>query len=61
MRDKSQGITRDEKVQEQPRDKARAQTAHKTEPGHMPPQPGQKPDQSDEDDELQPLREKSGF
>jgi hypothetical protein len=62
MRDKSQGITRDDKAQDQPRDEARARTAYKTEPGHMPPQPGQKPDQqSDEDDELQPLREKSGF
>jgi hypothetical protein len=62
MRDKSQGITLDEKAQEQPKDKQRAQTAHKTGPGHMPPQPGQKPEQkSDEDDELQPLREKSGF
>ncbi|MCK1395002.1 hypothetical protein [Bradyrhizobium sp. 1] len=57
MRDKSQGITLDEKAQEQPKDKERAQTAHKTEPGHMPPQP----DQSGKDDELQPLREKSGF
>jgi hypothetical protein len=58
MRDKSQGITLDEKAQEQPKDKERAQTGHKTEPGHMPPQPGQR---SDKDDELQPLREKSGF
>lgn len=62
MRDKSQGITLDERAQDQPRDKARARTAHKTEPGHMPLQPRQKPHQkSDEDDELQPLREKSGF
>ena len=51
----SQGIVRDEKSQEQPKDKERAQTAHKSEPGHMPRQPTKK------DDELQPLREKSGF
>jgi hypothetical protein len=56
MRDKSsQGIVLDEKSQEQPEDKERVQTPHKTEPGHMPPQPASK------DDELQPLREKSGF
>ena len=43
-------------AQEQPADKDRAQKATKTEPGgHMPPQPDKK------DDELQPLREKSGF
>jgi hypothetical protein len=54
----SQGITLNEKAQEQPRDKERAQTAQKTAPGHMPPQPDQR---SDKDDELQPLREKSGF
>ena len=51
----SQGIVLDEKSQEQPRDKERAQTAHKSAPGHTPPQPVEK------DDELQPLREKSGF
>jgi len=51
----SQGIVLDEKSQEQPKDKERAQTVHKTEPGHMPHQPVKK------DDELQPLREKSGF
>lgn len=39
MRDESQGMTLDEKAQEQPKDKERAQTAHKTAPGHMPPQP----------------------
>jgi hypothetical protein len=50
----SQGIVLDEKSQEQPKDKERAQTAHKTEPGRMPQQPVKK-------DELQPLREKSGF
>jgi hypothetical protein len=48
QKDKSnQGIVRDEKSQEQPKDKERAQTAHKTEPGHMPQQPVKK------DDELQ--------
>jgi hypothetical protein len=51
----SQGIVRDEKSQEQPKDKERARTAHRSEPGHMPQQP------VEEDDELQPLREKSGF
>jgi hypothetical protein len=49
------GVILDDKGQEQPKDKDRAQTATKTEPGHMPKQPGKK------DDELQPLREKSGF
>ena len=48
------GIGLDEKSQ-QPKDKDRAQTAAKSEPGHMPPQ------DTEEDDELQPLREKSGF
>ena len=33
------GIVLDDKGQEQPKDKDRAQTAAKTEPGHMPPQP----------------------
>jgi hypothetical protein len=56
MKDKSsQGIVLDEKAQEQPKDKQRAQTVHKSEPGHVPRQPVK------EDDELQPLREKSGF
>ena len=56
MKDKSsQGIVLDEKAQEQPKDKERAQKVHKSEPGHMPRQP------VNEDDELQPLREKSGF
>jgi hypothetical protein len=56
VKDKSsQGIALDEKAQEQPADKDRAQKAHKSEPGHMPQQPVEK------DDELQPLREKSGF
>jgi hypothetical protein len=56
MKDKSsQGIVLDEKSQEQPNDKDRAQTAHKSEPDHMPQQPVKK------DDELQPLRDKSGF
>jgi hypothetical protein len=39
------GIVLDEKAQEQPKDKERAQKAEKTQ----------------KDDELQPLREKSGF
>ena len=43
----SQGIVLDEKSQEQPKDKERAQTAHKTEPRHMLQQPVKK------DDELQ--------
>jgi hypothetical protein len=34
-----QGIVLDEKAQEQPADKDRAQNAPKTKPGHMPPQP----------------------
>jgi hypothetical protein len=56
MKDKSrQGIVLDEKSQEQPKDKDRAQKAHKSEPGHIPQQPVKK------DDQLQPLREKSGF
>ena len=51
----SQGIVRDEKSQAQPKDQERTQTAHKSGPGHMPRQPAK------EDDELQALREKSGF
>ena len=51
----SQGIVLDEKSQEQPKDKQRAQTVHQSEPGHSPQRPAEK------DDELQPLREKSGF
>jgi len=43
------GIVLDEKSQEQPKDKDRAQTAHET--GRT----------QQKDDELQPLREKSGF
>ncbi|WP_213741059.1 hypothetical protein [Bradyrhizobium sp. dw_411] len=46
--EKRQGIVLDEKAQEQPADKERAQTATKT-------------SNAKEDDELQPLREKSGF
>ena len=42
----SQDIVQDEKSQEQPKDKKRAQSA--TKPG-------------DKDDEMQPVREKSGF
>lgn len=48
------GIVTDDKGQEQPNDKERAQTAHKTEPGHTPKRP-------DKDDEMQSTREKSGF
>jgi len=51
----SQGIVLDEKSQEQPKDKKRAQTAHTSEPGHKPQQPVRK------DEELQPSREKDGF
>jgi hypothetical protein len=43
------GIVLDEQSQEQPKDKDRAQTAHKTDRAPQ------------KDDELQPLREKSGF
>jgi len=46
--EKRQGIVLDEKAQEQPADKDRAQTAAKT-------------NTTKEDDDLQPLREKSGF
>jgi hypothetical protein len=56
QKDKSnQGIVLDENSQEQPKDKKRAQKAYKSESGHMPQQPVR------QDDELQPLREKSGF
>jgi len=48
-------VVLDDKGQEQPKDKDRVQTATKTKPGQMPKQPVKK------DDELQPLREKSGF
>jgi len=51
---KGHGVVLDEKGQEQPADKDRARTANKTDPGHPPPQPKN-------EDELQPLREKSGF
>jgi hypothetical protein len=49
--EKRQGIVLDEKAQEQPADKDRAQTVIKT----------SKTSNAKEDDELQPLREKSGF
>jgi hypothetical protein len=49
------GVVLDDKGQEQPKDKDRAQTATKTKPDRMPKQPIKN------DDELQPLREKSGF
>ncbi len=52
---KGQGIVLDDKGQEQPKDKDRAQSATKTQAGHMPKQPVEK------EDELQPLRDKSGF
>jgi hypothetical protein len=42
---KDQGIGLDDKAQEQPQDKERAQTAHKTDQGKMPPQ---KVEQDDE-------------
>lgn len=51
----SQGIVLDEKSQEQPKDKERARTAYQSGPGHRLRQP------ENDDDELQPLREKSGF
>jgi hypothetical protein len=46
--EKQQGIVLDEKAQEQPADKDRAQKAVKT-------------NRSKDEDELQPLKEKSGF
>jgi hypothetical protein len=55
MKQKSHGIVLDEKGQEQPSDKERAQTANKTRPDRVPQQPAGK------DDELQPLSEKAGF
>jgi hypothetical protein len=48
--EKKQGIVLDEKAQEQPADKDRAQTATKTNKANK-----------TKEDELQPLREKSGF
>jgi hypothetical protein len=48
------GIVLDEKGQEQPKDKDRAQQK----PGHMPPQSTKK---EDRDDAMQPTREKGGF
>jgi hypothetical protein len=48
------GIVVDEKGQEQPKDKNRAQQK----PGHMPPQLTK---QEESDDAMQPTREKSGF
>ena len=54
-RGSDQGIVLDEKGQEQPKDKQRAQTAHHSRPGHAPRPP------AEHVDELQPLREKSGF
>jgi hypothetical protein len=51
----SQGIVLDEKSEKQAADKERAQKASKTKPGHMPDQ------RVENEDELQPLKEKSGF
>ena len=48
------GFVTDDKGQEQPNDKDRAQTAQQTPRPHP-------PRQSDKDDEMQPTREKSGF
>jgi hypothetical protein len=45
--DKSQGIVRDQRGEEQPADKDRAQKASKTEPGHMPSQPVTKKDEKE--------------
>jgi hypothetical protein len=59
MQNDSQGIIRDTQGQEQPADKDRARKATKTEPGHMPSQKVIK--KEDEKDELQLLKEKSGF
>lgn len=42
---KGHGIVLDERGQEQPADKERAQTADKTQPGHMPPQPANEHEQ----------------
>jgi hypothetical protein len=44
MTDNQQGVVLDEKNQEQPADKDRAQTAHKTNRGHMPQQPVERKD-----------------
>jgi len=49
--DSDQGIVLDEKSQEQPKDKERAQKVNKSEPGHMPQQPIKR---DKKDDELQP-------
>jgi hypothetical protein len=52
VKDKSsQGIALDEKAQEQPADKDRAQKAHKSEPGHRPQQPVEKDDEAVEGEE----------
>jgi hypothetical protein len=48
------GIELDEKSQEQPKDKDRAQTATKAEPGHMPPQKTRK------EHKLPPPKKKGG-
>ncbi|QPF83890.1 hypothetical protein IC762_30190 [Bradyrhizobium genosp. L] len=44
------GITIDEKGQEQPKDKDRAQKATKTEPGHMPPRLTRKEEEPKKDE-----------
>ena len=51
----SRRIMLDDNSPEQAKNKERAKTAEKTEPGYMSQQAVEK------DDELQPLREKSGF
>jgi hypothetical protein len=48
------GIVLDDKGQEQPADKKRAETANNAQPDHEPSQPKN-------ENELQPLKEKSGF
>lgn len=45
MKDKGHGIVLDDRNQEQPKDKERAQAVNKTEPGHMPQQPVRKEDE----------------
>jgi hypothetical protein len=45
MANEDQGISRDGRGEEQPKDKERAQTAHKTEPGTMPTHPSHKPEE----------------
>jgi len=51
-------IPLDEKSRKQPTDEDRAQTTNKTQPGRLAPL---HKSPTDQDDEIQPLREKSGF